>query len=203
MSDWFRYKTARGWQQYRTHPDDESKLQLRLTKGYIGVIDRIDLDLIRGLKLYANVKQSLVYIRLWKDGKNVDLHRYLTKAQPSDEVDHLDGDGLNNSRQNLHVGSSKDNNNNRRMSIRNTSNYNGVTDDKRSKGWRVRWYENDALKSKYFTYNDSNKADKLLEAAEFRRSMDEKNGCRNGERPKRRTVTSTTTVTTVTDETFD
>lgn len=79
-----------------------------LTKGYEAVIDAADAAYIGRWNWYANVVDPLVYgrrERLVSDPegtpKGVLLHIEIAGRVPGMEVDHWDGDGLNNRRSNL------------------------------------------------------------------------------------------------------
>ena len=43
------------------------------------------------------------YAVAWIDGRTAYMHRLIANAQKGQEVDHIDGDGLNNSRDNLRL----------------------------------------------------------------------------------------------------
>lgn len=64
------------------------------------------------------------------------------KSWPHGEIDHVDGDGLNNRWKNLRVVDRSTNAMNRKLSSNNTSGINGVTWHKRAKKWNARIYIN-------------------------------------------------------------
>jgi hypothetical protein len=74
-----------------------------------------------------------------KDGrdKTVYMHRVIMDAIPGKEVDHRDGNGLNNTRSNLRVVSHKENLRNQKRSSANTSGYKGVSWHKRGHKWQA------------------------------------------------------------------
>ena len=80
------------------------------------------------------------YLRAVFDGSNVYVHRIIwvleTGNQP-DEVDHIDGDGLNNVWSNLRNVSHKVNGKNQKKHTTNTSGKGGVTYRKDTGKWRA------------------------------------------------------------------
>ena len=73
---------------------------------------------------YSNGNQSKVY-----------MHRVILNAPPNKEVDHKDGNGLNNVRCNLRLATKSQNNTN--VPPRGISKYSGVTWSKANKKWRA------------------------------------------------------------------
>jgi hypothetical protein len=61
--------------------------------------------------------------------------------RPSEQIDHLDGNGFNNAKGNLRRTTHKDNHHNKPTPVTNTSGVMGVNWDKRKRKWRteVRW----------------------------------------------------------------
>jgi hypothetical protein len=68
----------------------------------------------------------------------IPLHRWLLGAVPGDEVDHRDGDGLNNHRRNLRFSTRSQNNYNRlRLPKGKSSKFRGVCWDQQLGFWRA------------------------------------------------------------------
>lgn len=65
------------------------------------------------------------------------MHRLLTGAKNGTDVDHINGDGLDNRRCNLRVCSRAENLRNARVGQRNTSGYKGVSWQKDKRRWRA------------------------------------------------------------------
>jgi hypothetical protein len=102
-----------------------------------------------------------------------------------DQVDHKDGNTLDNRKKNLRDGSGVINNNNKALHNTNTSGVNGVYFSKRDKSWVAMWYENGKRRRTYFSitkYGSDEKAKQ--EAIKHRQAMDEITGCTNGIRKK-------------------
>lgn len=62
-------------------------------------------------KLYMHSKG---YAQMWLDGKNVLLHRYIMGADPGQEIDHINGNKLDNRVENLRICTKSENMQNRR-----------------------------------------------------------------------------------------
>lgn len=69
------------------------------------------------------------------DGKRVSMHRFLLEAPPGHEVDHRNGNRLDNRRENLRVCSRSENQCNRGKTRGNTSGFKGV--GKKGNRWRA------------------------------------------------------------------
>jgi len=68
--------------------------------------------------------------------KGERMHRIIMDAKPNEFVDHIDGNGLNNTRANLRICSGTENSRNQRKQNRNTSSkYKGVTWHSRDLSW--------------------------------------------------------------------
>jgi hypothetical protein len=102
-----------------------------LTKGYEAGIDATDAQLVEGFNWQARVDKHDVYAQRisQRDGVRtcVKMHRVITSAPHGSEVDHADGDGLNNRKSNLRICTTTENRWNRLASSVNTSGYKGVT----------------------------------------------------------------------------
>lgn len=74
---------------------------------------------------------------LIKNGKQTTLrmHRLLINASEGMEVDHKDGNGLNNQKSNIRLATRSQNRMNRPKQSRNTSGFKGVSWDKTHKIW--------------------------------------------------------------------
>jgi hypothetical protein len=68
--------------------------------------------------------------------QNILMHRLIIDAPAGVEVDHRDGNGLNNTRQNIRLASHSQNMKNSRSRKNNRSGYKGVSWCPREEGWR-------------------------------------------------------------------
>lgn len=120
-------------------------LLIPLTRGKFALIDAADFDLIRGYKWYCDVSQAgKHYARcgFWQEGKvkSLRMHRLILGVPTETEVDHRNGDGLDNRRRNLRVATTSDNNCNR-VSGRRKSPYRGLYLNRHGK-WTARCKKN-------------------------------------------------------------
>lgn len=118
-----------------------------LTKGYEAIIDAADVPLVEGYNWSAIVKtrrngtiRAVYAMRGSRSGgssRSIYMHRIIA-GTPSDlEVDHRDGDGLNNRRANLRNDTAQQNRCNQRVNTANTSGVKGVHYDAQTGKWRA------------------------------------------------------------------
>jgi AP2 domain/HNH endonuclease len=112
--------------------------EIPLTKGYVAIVDDEDYVGLMQFKWHAQVDQRgrLVYAHRWDrkaDGRreNVSMHRQILGLGPREMADHVNGNGLDNRRENLRACTNQQNQRNRekvRTSIngRPSSPYKGV-----------------------------------------------------------------------------
>jgi len=112
-----------------------------LTQGMVTVIDFEDFDLVRNFSWCARKSRGAFYAGrgIWNGGRTkfFRLSRLIARPSAGQEVDHRDGDTLNNLRSNLRVCSHQQNmwNQNTR---RGSSAFKGVCWCKRHKKWLAR-----------------------------------------------------------------
>lgn len=111
-----------------------------LTQGYEAIIDAADAPLIGKWNwsvLVAHGRSPYAFHTSPRPfRKSVYLHRVIM-GEPSLEVDHIDGDGLNNRRKNLREATSSQNKHNTGLRKNNSSGYKGVTWDKKNSKWQA------------------------------------------------------------------
>jgi AP2 domain/HNH endonuclease len=116
-----------------------------LTQGKVAAIDASDYAWLKHWKWYAaNIPTKCgehwyavrnLYSNI--DGKQriIRMHREIMGAEPDVEVDHRDGDGLNNERSNLRLATRTQNAQNRRKQMNTSSKFKGVTWDNDCGKW--------------------------------------------------------------------
>lgn len=111
-----------------------------LTRGYEAIIDAADVELVKGFLWCATTsKRHTVYAARAdrEGGRNgrILLHRVIAGSPVGMDVDHIDSNGLNNSRSNLRVATRSQNSYNQRVSKRNKSGVKGVHQHTQTGKW--------------------------------------------------------------------
>lgn len=114
---------------------------INLSNNYQTIVDDDDYDELNKFKWSARVDGNKVYaVRKGKPHENcsqISMHRVIMNVCDSKIwVDHIDGNGLNNTRCNLRLATNSQNQLNRGLGKRNTSGYIGVSYHKASNKWR-------------------------------------------------------------------
>lgn len=91
--------------------------------------------------IWINQHNRKKYHRLWLSGRLYLAHRvawiYMTGSWPNDQIDHIDGNGLNNKWENLREVSGSENQQNTRMKRTNTTGICGVVWNKNANKWQA------------------------------------------------------------------
>jgi hypothetical protein len=113
--------------------------KIKLTQNQYAIVDQEDYEKLNKYKWYAKRCINRFYAHKRNEaGVNVSMHREIMKPIKGYCVDHKDGDGLNNKRDNLRIVTIAENNYNKSKSRRTlSSQYKGVSIDKRTNKWRV------------------------------------------------------------------
>lgn len=118
-------------------------VKVPLSRGYVAVIDKRDARRVLAFKWCSYTSPcGIVYAvrrSVRSDGGQTTqrMHRFIMGVTDRlTDVDHRDGDGLNNRRKNLRAGTRSQNLGNQRKA-RGTSKYKGVYWDKRDKKWNM------------------------------------------------------------------
>jgi hypothetical protein len=109
-------------------------MQVTLTRGKVATIDDGDLPLVSEYRWWARKSLNTWYAFGNKRGNSrerISMHRLIMGAIDGESVDHIDGDGLNNQRENLRRCTQAENMRNTRLRIDNQTGYRGVCYEKR------------------------------------------------------------------------
>lgn len=112
-------------------------IEIKLTKGFYAKVDEADASLVAGYNWYAHKSRSKWYAAANHHKNRIFMHRLIMRPDAEAEIDHRDGDGLNNQRTNLRLASHQENGFNRKISKNNTSGYIGVTWHNKLGKWRA------------------------------------------------------------------
>jgi hypothetical protein len=109
-------------------------MEIKLTRGTVAIIDDADVSLVANYNWHAELDHGVWYARtkpLYRDDRKrspIGMHHLILGKNPGAHVDHIDGDGLNNRRNNLRAASASQNAmNQRRLKANNTTGFKGVT----------------------------------------------------------------------------
>ena len=112
---------------------------IELTKGMVATVDDEDYQSVSRHKWHALVGTHHVYaVRSVRDDgrkRMIYMHRQITNAPDGMDVDHINGDTVDNSRANLRVSTRSDNMCNQGPSRASTSGYKGVRFHKKHQRW--------------------------------------------------------------------
>ena len=122
---------------------------ISLSKGYIAVIDEEDFIELNKYKWYVHIKDKLPYAerterygpRKENKKKHILMHRLLVNAKKGEIVDHVNGNSLDNRKQNLRICSNAENSRNHdgQTTQRKHTKYKGVKKNTQAKNsWSAR-----------------------------------------------------------------
>jgi hypothetical protein len=97
---------------------------IALAGGGVAFVDDDDLALVDGVQWWLNGGR---YAQGWVDGRAVQMHRLILNVQSGVEVDHINGNGLDNRRANLRLCTHAQNMKNRRINSNSSTGIKGVT----------------------------------------------------------------------------
>lgn len=116
--------------------------KIPLTRGQVALVDDEDFDYLNQWKWFASFTKGKFYAvrnvpNRAKRQKMIRMNRILMDAKDGYEIDHVDGNSLNNQRANLRACSHKENSRNKKFHSKNTSGFKGVTWHKGERRWRA------------------------------------------------------------------
>jgi hypothetical protein len=137
-----------------------------LTQGLEAIIDAKDAKLVKHRNWFASVNGRNRYAlsKLPTECKPISIHRFLMKPEEGYVIDHINGDGLDNRRENLRLANSAQNAWNSRIAKNNTSGFKGVTFNKREGRWRAK-ISHDGKRINIGTYDTAELASAAYEGA--------------------------------------
>lgn len=114
------------------------------------LVDEEDYERVSKYRWKINKRRHNFYAQAWikNTDQTVMMHRFIMGVEIGNKglvVDHIDGNGLNNSKSNLRACTNKQNCWNQRLAVNNTSGFRGVTHRKAQNGYVARIRVNDKL----------------------------------------------------------
>lgn len=118
-----------------TNEGIDTTIQIALRGGGYTLIDKKDEELVRGLRWYACRCRDRIYARATTN--RLFMHRLIAGAETGQEVDHINGDSLDNRASNLRVCTRSQNHHNSKGYRRGKSRFKGVQWWQFGRCWRV------------------------------------------------------------------
>lgn len=122
---------------------NEKGVKIKITKGFYSLIDEEDFLRVSKFKWSASVYKNNfyaitdIYQKNKKKKIRTGMHRFLMNFPKNKDVDHINGNGLDNRKINLRVCSRSQNSMNRDKSSLNKSGYKGVSWCKAMNSWQA------------------------------------------------------------------
>ena len=118
--------------------------ELVLKQGEVVLIDDEDYELVSGHTWHCSRQPNTCYAKTWPSrtlGKRlpIAMHRLIMNAPPGVEVDHINGNGLDNRKENLRLCSHKENSQNKHRRMPGNK---GVSWHSRDKKWVAQFWKN-------------------------------------------------------------
>jgi hypothetical protein len=111
---------------------------IQLTQGKVALVDDDMYDYLSQRNWYAEFNVNHYYAACKVSRKVVRMHRIIVNAPEGMVIDHINGNSLDNRRENLRVCTHAQNIHNQKMNAKNTSGYKGVVWNKVYKKWYAR-----------------------------------------------------------------
>lgn len=114
--------------------------EIVLTQGMHAIVDDENFDCLNQFKWYAHKEGRLFYARRNSAMKNryrnvILMHRIIVNPPHSTEIDHINGNGLDNRKENLRIVTTRQNQQNQHT--KKSSNFPGVSKTSNHKKWRT------------------------------------------------------------------
>ena len=109
--------------------------KVELTRGLVALVDDEDFERVNQLKWNAVIKRNTIYAirryRILGVQKSIRMHRFILNCSEELQIDHKNGNGLDNQRSNLRTCNNQQNHFNTAPQKNTSSKYKGVCWDKR------------------------------------------------------------------------
>lgn len=108
---------------------------ITLTKGKVAMVDDEDFEMLSQWKWCFGDGYAARSIRVGLNQKHVKMHRVIANTPKGMHTDHINGDGLDNRKENLRICTNAENLRNQGKQSNNTSGFKRVGWDKRNRKW--------------------------------------------------------------------
>ena len=108
-------------------------VEIKLTQGKVALIDDVDINIVNQYQWSYDPKGYAM--TNGKDRRTIRMHRLIMLIPEGMEIDHIDGNGLNNVRNNLRIVTHAENMLNRKLNTNNSSGYKAGTWKADPKKW--------------------------------------------------------------------
>lgn len=155
--------------RWRSHDMSSVRIPLKSRKypGLYAIVDEQDADLVRQYTWHPVKPRHTFYAEAYIAGPErhaIYMHRLITGSGKGQQVDHGNGDGLDNTRDNLRVCDNSRNQSNRRMDRRSTSGFKGVSWSNRRNHW-IAYISKDMRRIHLGSFQTSDEAARAYDAA--------------------------------------
>jgi hypothetical protein len=115
--------------------------KIKLTKSKFALVDNSDFEELNKYKWYCFKYGNTYYAMRSSNrikGKQtvIKMHRFLMNPLKGQQIDHVDGNGLNNQRKNLRICNHSENQRNKKIYKSNISGFKGVSWNKNANKWQ-------------------------------------------------------------------
>lgn len=110
---------------------------IKLSQNKVAKVDDSVFEKLNKFKWSAQKHRKTYYALRVSNGKPILMHREIIGANDGELVDHINGDGLDNTKSNLRICTNSENLHNREKSVNNTSGYKGVYFEKSRNKWKA------------------------------------------------------------------
>jgi len=123
--------------------------EIKLTKSQFALVDDEDFEWLNQFHWSAKINKHTIYAYRSSGSKCIWMHREILAISHDKDLrgDHIDHNGLNNTRKNLRIATHKQNNCYKKSAKNSTSKYLGVSFCKITNKWRATIYNNYKQKS--------------------------------------------------------
>jgi hypothetical protein len=113
--------------------------KIKLTQNKFALVDDEDYEKLNQYSWYAEKGRYTYYAaRTDKLKKKIRIHRFIMNPTSNLQIDHINGNGLDNRKENLRICTHQQNQYNKKLSKNNSSGIKGVHWDKSRNKWRAK-----------------------------------------------------------------